>query len=522
MDKLESLEKKFVCFFREYGKYIMGGLLGGILGYFMLMASELVNDLDGIWHLSNFVAGDWEISLGRGLQRYADRARFGIVSSPWNTILTLLLIGTANAAIVKKFSLDKSLYAWLIVILLTVNPVICNSLSYSYMSVNFGLAYFFSVLSFQVITITDNYKAALVRGCLGGALLGISMAFYQAYTCVTSVLLVIFALKCLVEGTWGRAMLRYATSCVCALASGGLAYLCITKALLYRAGIGLSSYKGADNIGLWRIVSRLPFSLSRCYQEFSAFFAEKKALSNLEFIDLVLAGLFLSCLAAAALQFARLFRRRRAAAALFLAAILLLPAAGCFVLLIAVGNSMTDLTALGMIMCPVLLGVIVPRDGKAGFFVKRAYLLFLLCFAWFQISAVNLDQAALKEGKNATVALAENIISRIYDSGYPGQWDQVAFVGRPGNNDSFAKNAAYQAANEYAKFGCWSTDARNNRASWAGITSNILGVNINQCSEEDYKELTALEQVAQMPEFPAEGSICVIDGIIVVKVSELY
>ena len=47
---------------------------------------------DGIWHLSNFIAGDFEISLGRGLERYADRARFGIVSSPLNTVLCLLAV----------------------------------------------------------------------------------------------------------------------------------------------------------------------------------------------------------------------------------------------------------------------------------------------------------------------------------------------------------------------------------------------------------------------------------------------
>ena len=71
--------------------------------YFMLMSLNLVNDVDGIWHLSNFIAGDWEISLGRGLQRYADRARFGIVSEPFNSIITIFLVATANTVILRKF-----------------------------------------------------------------------------------------------------------------------------------------------------------------------------------------------------------------------------------------------------------------------------------------------------------------------------------------------------------------------------------------------------------------------------------
>jgi hypothetical protein len=67
------------------------------------MSLNLVNDLDGIWHLSNFIAGDWEISLGRGLQRYADRARFGIVTDPFNSMITILLISIANVLILMRF-----------------------------------------------------------------------------------------------------------------------------------------------------------------------------------------------------------------------------------------------------------------------------------------------------------------------------------------------------------------------------------------------------------------------------------
>ena len=77
-------------------------------------------------------------------------------------------------------------------------------------------------------------------------------------------------------------------------------------------------------------------------------------------------------------------------------------------------------------------------------------------------------------------------------------------------------------ANGYAKFGCWSTDARNNRVSWNGVISNFLGVNLNICGELEYQKITNMEQVANMPEFPSEGSISVINDIIVVKVSDIY
>ena len=47
-------------------------------------------------------------------------------------------------------------------------------------------------------------------------------------------------------------------------------------------------------------------------------------------------------------------------------------------------------------------------------------------------------------------------------------------------------------------------------------------MNMNLCSEAQYDALRGSEAVKQMPVFPKEGSIREIDGIIVVKVSEMY
>lgn len=516
-------EDKIIYFIKNYGKYILSGLLAGILTYFMLMSLNLVNDLDGIWHLSNFIAGDWEISLGRGLQRYADRARFGIVSDPFNSLLTILLIAISNAIILMQYNFDNNIYKGLFLIVLLANPIICNSLSYSYMSVNFGLAYFFSVAAFNCIKVTISRPQKTVAEILcGGVFLGISMAFYQAYICVTSVLTVIFILRMLVEKTNIKEVIRYIVSGVGIIIVGGIVYLVITKALLYRAGIQMASYKGASNASLMLMLRYLPQSLKQCYLQFGYYLYSAKAFSNLEFIDLVLAGLSIVYVISIIIQFIKLFRYSIVYALLFMIGISLLPVASCFILLIAVGNTMTGLMSVGLIMSIVMLGLIVPRDGNVGFWMKRIYLFLLIAFSWFQLSATINDQLALKEGKTATITLTENIISQLYDDGYLDEQQIVAFVGRPSNNDRFAQSVAYQMANGYAQFGCWSTDARNNRVSWTGIISNFLGTNLSLCGDSKYQELIAMEQIANMPEFPAKGSICVIDDIVVIKVSEVY
>lgn len=494
----------------------------GTLAYFMMMSQNLVNNLDGIWHPSNFIAGDWEISLGRGLQRYADRARFGIVSDPFNTVLTLLLLSIANAIILRAFSIDSPVYKGILLMLLSVNPVVCHSLSYSYMSVNFGLAYLFSVAAFACIRKIKGWKLTLTLGSLGGLFLGISMAFYQAYICVTGVLVIISALNELCREKNAKKTARYITAGLYSFLCGGILYYLITQALLYRAGISLASYKGAANITPALILIRLPQSLQRCYSEFFSYYWERKAFSHLEFIDIVLMGITVVYLTAVIIQLTRLIKHSLAAAALFIILFLSLPVSCCLVLLIAVGNSMTGLMSMGLVICLALLGIVVPSEGNSGFFLKRINLLLLAAFIWFQLSATVNDQLALKEGKTATITLTENIISQLSMDGYLDTSQPVALIGRPADNDLFTQSTAYLMANEYARFGCWSTDARNNRVSWTGVISNFLGINLNLCGDSEYQELIRLKQVADMPEFPCRGSICIIHDIVVVKVSDVY
>lgn len=515
-NKIEDCIKRYI---KLYGKSIIGQVIMGVMVYFMMMSLNLVNDLDGLWHPSNFIAGDWEISLGRALQRYADRARFGIVSEPFNTILTLILLSVGNVLIIDRLKIKSSIYKWLIYSILIANPIVCCSLSYSYMSVNFGLAYFFSVLAFIFINVD---RKNITKLFLAACFLGISMAFYQAYICVVSVLIVNMIIIMILEKEEVKSIFKYIISSVGVYGVGGLVYLIITKFFLYKADVQMASYKGAANVDLFYMIKSLPNSIRQCYRQFGVYIFDTKTFSNLEFIDSVLGGLCFVYIIAIIIQSCRIFRDNLIRGILFLVMICILPVAACSVLLIAVGNDMTILMSMGMLLCIVLLGGIVPRDGRLGYVVKRIYLFVLLLFLWFQLSAVENDQLALKEGKTATISLTESIINNLYENYNLDVSKSVAFVGRPADNDMFSKSQAYYMANEYAMFGCWSTQSRNNRVSWNGVLLKFLGANINLCSDTEYEIIIQSEQVKSMPEYPADGSIDIINDIIVVKVSDNY
>jgi hypothetical protein len=146
----------------------------------------------------------------------------------------------------------------------------------------------------------------------------------------------------------------------------------------------------------------------------------------------------------------------------------------------------------------------------------------LLVLAWYLVSAVENDQIALKEGITATKTIAERSVSDAFSEYSAEEYSSVAFVGRTAENPTFYKSYAYETANDYAQFGRWSTSPRNNRVTWIGIMETFCGTELPFCGVEEYEEIIHGEEITNMPVYPQKGYIKIIDGILVVKISDLY
>lgn len=303
---------------------------------------------------------------------------------------------------------------------------------------------------------------------------------------------------------------------------GGILYLVVMKVLLWHGGVELASYKGAGNFTLKMIVENFPNSFMKCYQFYYDFFANQFMYVRTSITKMVLVAFFVCLLINILYGFIRIFTESKIRALLFGISILLIPAAGNASLLLAVGNTPTLLMSMGMIYTVVLFTVLIPKERTIGFLSKRVCAGILALIVWVSVITVGNDQLALMEGKTATISLTQNIVSELGERGYMDYEHPIALVGRPANNDTFAWNPAYSTSNDYAKFGAWSTDAGNNRRSWLGVLNEYCGVGLSFCGEETYNEIKVKEEVSAMPEFPAEGSIIEVDGVVVVKVSDVY
>lgn len=57
----KRVEKILCNWIKEHIKFLGINLVFGWIVYYLFMSQNLVNDIDGIWHMSNFIAGRWEI-----------------------------------------------------------------------------------------------------------------------------------------------------------------------------------------------------------------------------------------------------------------------------------------------------------------------------------------------------------------------------------------------------------------------------------------------------------------------------
>lgn len=134
----------------------------------------------------------------------------------------------------------------------------------------------------------------------------------------------------------------------------------------------------------------------------------------------------------------------------------------------------------------------------------------------------------MHEGQIATETLSQNILTSMIAEGYysgtaveeGASSFRLAIVGCPSGNSLFAVSDNFNKANEYACFGSWRWRNNLDSRSWNGVFRYLLGVNLPFVMGDEYESLLGQLEIQEMPCYPSEGSIRIINGVTVVKVSQ--
>lgn len=518
MEAYKKTKGKIINWFRENGFTLAASLTFGLIVYWLMISQNLVNDLDGLWHTSNYVAGSWEISLGRFMLRYVDKLYDGVLAAPVTAAITIFLFSLGNIIAFHMLQIRQRGFRLLLSFFMLASPFMCHTLSYAYTSVGYGVAYLFAVFA-----AASCFYFHCIWGILAcGICIAFSMSCYQAYIDIFCVLVLLALIKMIQKQKDVRSLAAFLGRGLFGGVLGGIFYFISARLMLLYAGGSLASYKGAGTVSIGQMLRSLPSSIVNCYQCFYEFLVEKAMYINKGAYEVTLRVVLVLLAAGVVYVCVKIFHTSIMYGVAFIVCILVFPMAANAVLLLAPGNSATLLMSMGSMYIVVLPVMLLPENGTFDFCLRRVCFLAVSSLLWVSILTVENDQLALSEGRTAAVTLAQNIIGELREKGYLGNDYAIALVGRPANNDLFRGDTAFYTANAYAQFGYWSTQSGNNRASWEGLITQYCGVRINLCYEETYDIIRLMDEVENMPEFPAEGSVQEIEGVIVVKVSELY
>ena len=238
--------------------------------YFPLMSQKLTNTFDGLWMDTYYIAGGWELSIGRWLWPLADALRFGVQTDPINSLLTLSLVTLSFILVRRLFTTKDSFLTYLLGMAFISSASVSIQLSYRYMSPIFGLSLFLSVAAAYCVIRTENKVRAVVQGIV---CLTLSLGLYQANLGSFCLILLVYFLMLLFQKPDRSLIHGHIAKSLCSAAAGVVLYYLTLKIVLLITGSRMSGYNGAASVSPLYVLKRLPTGVARAYQIFGIYFS---------------------------------------------------------------------------------------------------------------------------------------------------------------------------------------------------------------------------------------------------------
>lgn len=463
----------------------------------------------------------WKITLGRFMEPVLRYLMGESIVLPWLTGLCgLLFAGLAVCLISNMFSLDK---VWENILLagVCVTNTTVTALIAAYLHDFCGdmLALLLSVCAAWAWTqMREGFSWRYTL--LGAACLGVSFGFYQAYLSVTITLLCVDSIAQLLQGTRAENCIRRLLRAIPMgiLAMGG--YVVCASVLRRICGLEVSEYY--DVAGMGKTLPELFHAIREAYSYAWAdlFIPNHGAVlpvSSVQGVTWTAAAAVCLCngvlLLAAVSAVLGAFRRKCMRwPELVLILVLLLAVPGCMMLVSIASTWLHHLTRYGVCLY-YLLALVMLRQGRGG--SRRqwaAALIVLVILSNVQIANTAYVKKDLE--RQAAASAMTRVLSRLEQfEGYTYGESKVAMVGLL-DQGALQVGAVDQITG--LTFGGQITDKEKLKC----YLDIVCQYPVNLCSDEQEAEIAATAEFEQMGCFPARDCVAVIDGVVVVKLSD--
>ena len=404
---------------------------------------------------------------------------------------------------------------WLAGLCYLANTVIGCYLSFAHQSVEFGLAFYLSVLAAVCVIRSRSIAAGVAQGAF---LLALSLGLYQTDLACFCMVLLAWFLVLLFRGEEGIKLRCYIAKCLGSAVCGAALYWGILQIILKISGVAMTNYQGGADISVSGILKNLHSSVEKCYELFYRYFFGTLVKHNmLQETAVVFALIFCVVGAALACRLVRLIRRKDWENTFYGTAALLVLPMMCTVFMVATSQAsfyipMSGGLALFLPVCFWLLDS--SREGKTACDAfrkcwnkaeKALILLTAAAVVYGSVFMSAVDQQAMYEGRKATKQIADLVAGELVAEGYYDLPEKlpVMLVGRPSASPLFRTHVIYWDANDYAQVGLFEKEnAATMRYSWNAVFRDLTPMQLELCSDEVYDELIRTEEIKRMPTFP--------------------
>lgn len=449
----------------------------------------------------------------------------GSYSLPFfNGIFALLFLALSAGMVVSVFQVRNKLTAGLIGGLMTVFPAVVSMYFFMFLALYYAIGIFFSVFAAWLAV---KYPKNIIANIAAVVMIACSLGVYQAYFPDTvCILLIVVILKAAFGGVkekkeWKEFFLMIARFLV-VMAAGVAVYFLINKAVLAVTHIQLTSYQGGDTMGKITI-AQLISALKSCYTSFFDLgFSDVMGISYNRTVRRLIKVVWI-LFAAGIGAYLVLKKKEYLNKVIVLCGILVFPVAMFLIYVMAPNSYCYTLMAYSVVFffvffllwldaCSRNLKLHAPVKSITNWVSALLTAALVIVFVWY----ANGNYMALEYTKYHDFSYVQTLITKIRSVEDYSQDKSVIVVGTQINDSTNGMGSLI--GDTFTVGGKADTNLGYNSLLY--LMSDYLGFSPYYGTYEEIQNWMQREVVREMPSYPADGSIQVIDDTIIVKLSD--